>query len=299
MTIDDLVGLDLFVDAVKLGSISAAARRRGVTQPSATEQIRRLERRLGLTLLERGPGGSAPTAAGAAVAEWARPVIAAADELANGVAALRADAGARRTLPIAASLTIAEYVLPQWLRRHREAGGPPVELEVENSVAVARAVDEGRVQLGFVESPRRFPGLRSSVVGGDRLVVVVAAGHPWTRRRSPLSPAQLAATPLLLREPGSGTREFFEEALARFGVTIAEPAGVLGSTTALKAAAMGSDAPTVLSELAVRHEIEDATLAVVPVSDLAFERDFRALWRPDRDSTDVRRFLSTARTTAR
>jgi molybdate transport repressor ModE-like protein len=295
MTIDDLVGLDLFVDAVKLGSISAAARRHGVTQPSATEQIRRLERRLGLTLLERGPGGSAPTAAGAAVAEWARPVIAAADELANGVAALRADAGTRRTLPIAASLTIAEYVLPQWLRRHREAGGPPVELEVENSVAVARAVDDGRVRLGFVESPRRFPGLKSTVVGGDRLVVVVAAAHAWTRRRSPLSPAQLAATPLLLREPGSGTREFFETALARAGSVIVEPAGVLGSTTALKAAAVDGDAPTVLSELAVRQELADASLVEIPVDGLAFERDFRALWRADRDNADIRRFVASTR----
>lgn len=294
MTLDDLQGVELFVDVVRLGSISAAARRHQVSQPSATAQIRRLERRLGVVLLQRGPGGSAPTAAGAAVAEWARPVLAAVEELAAGVAALRSDGRSPRSLAVAASLTVAEYVLPGWLRRHREAGGPAVELEVGNSVTVAAAVEAGRVEVGFVESPRRFPGLRSTVVGGDRLVVVVAPGHPWTRRRTPLTPAHLAAAPLLLRERGSGTREFLEAALAAVGAAPVAPAAVLASTTALKAAAVGGDGPTVLSALAVRHELDAGTLVEVGVDSLDLTRDFRALWRPDRHGDAARRFVALA-----
>ena len=119
--IDDLVGLELFIDALRLGSISAAAREHHLSQPSATERLRRLERRLGVELLRRGPGGSAPTAEGEAVAVWAREVLAAVEHLDAGVTALRPPSG-RHPLRIMASLTVAEYVLPSWLQAHRVNG---------------------------------------------------------------------------------------------------------------------------------------------------------------------------------
>ncbi|MBI5089988.1 MAG: LysR family transcriptional regulator [Actinobacteria bacterium] len=257
LRLDDLVGLDLFVDTIRLGSISAAARAHHVSQPSATERLRTLERRLGVQLLQRGPGGSAPTPAGEAVAGWARGVLDAVSRMGEGVAAVRAPS-ARGPLRIMASLTVAEYVMPAWLHAHRLAGGQPVDLAVANSVTVGQAVVDGDVQLGFVETPRHFIGLRSAVVGGDELTVVVAPSHPWARRRAVLTPAMLAEAPLLLREPGSGTRDAFEAALARAlpdRVLPVEPLAVLASTTTLKSATAAGDGASVLSRLAVSPEL--------------------------------------------
>jgi DNA-binding transcriptional LysR family regulator len=292
--VEDLVGLELFVDTIRLGSISAAAREHHLSQPSATERLHTLERRLGIELLRRGPGGSAPTPQGEAVAGWARDVLAAVGDLAVGVTALR-HTGERHPLRVMASLTVAEYVLPGWLQAHRSAGGSPVDLAVANSVAVARAVTEGDVRLGFVETPRRFVGLRSAAVGGDTLCVVVATAHPWARRRKPLSPAELAATPLLLREEGSGTRDAFEAALAAVGVSTVEPLAVLASTTSLKAATAAGVGPSVLSELAVAADIALGTLTAVPVAGLDLRREFRALWRPSSTDAEVQRFVRLAR----
>jgi DNA-binding transcriptional LysR family regulator len=294
LQIDDLVGLEVFLDTLRLGSISAAARTHQLSQPSATERLRRLERRLGVSLLRRGPGGSAPTEAGEAVAGWARTVIDAVSQLAEGVGALRGP-DEQHPLRIMASLTVAEYVLPAWLQAHRLAGGPPVDLAVGNSVAVARAVGAGEVQLGFVETPRRFAGLRSASVGSDRLVVVVAPTHPWANRRRPLTPSELATAPLLLREPGSGTREAFEAALATAGHDHVAPAAVLASTTTLKSAAANGDGASVLSERAVSAELAAGTLVPVPVTGLDLSRDFRALWLPGNDDRDVQRFVRIAR----
>jgi DNA-binding transcriptional LysR family regulator len=298
LRLDDLLGLEVFLDTVQLGSISAAARAHHLSQPSATERVRRLERRLGVELLRRGPGGSEPTAAGEAVAGWARGVVESIGHLAEGVAALRGP-GEHRPLRIMASLTVAEYVVPAWLQAHRVAGGPSVELGVGNSVAVAAAVADGDVRLGFVETPRRFVGLRSAVVGGDRLVVVVAPSHPWAVRRRPLTPAELATAPLLLREPGSGTRDAFEAALAAAGHSHVAPAAVLASTTTLKAATAAGGGASVLSELAVAPELALGTLVSVPVTGLDLARDFRALWRPGGDDRDVQRFVRIAKTAAR
>lgn len=294
MRIDDLVGIELFLDAVRLGSISAAARRHHLAQPSATERLRRLERRLGVQLLRRGPGGSAPTVEGEAVAEWARAVVRAVEQLGDGVGALRGS-GHHDSLRIMASLTVAEYVLPGWLREHRASGGAPVELVVGNSAAVADEVAEGRVRLGFVETPRRFPGLRSAVVGGDVLTVVVAPGHPWARRRRPLAAAELAATPLLLRERGSGTRDAFESALATMRLQHVVPAAVLASTTTLKAAAAAGEGASVLSELAVAADVAAGTLVTVGVQDLDLSREFRAVWSPTTVDPDVQRFVRRVR----
>lgn len=298
LRLEDLVGLEVFVDTIRLGSISAAAREHHLSQPSATERLRQLERRMGVRLLVRGPSGSVPTTEGEAVAGWAHEVLAAVDRLASGVVALRAS-GTSGPLRIMASLTVAEYVLPDWLHAHRATGGAPVELAVGNSVAVARAVAEGAVQLGFVETPRRFPGLSTASVGGDRLTVVVAPGHPWARRRRPLTAAELAAAPLLVREAGSGTRDAFEAALAEVGFELATPLAVLASTTTLKAAAMAGDGACVLSELAVAGEIATGRLLAVPVAGLDLRREFRAVWSAGGAAADVQRFVRLARQAGR
>lgn len=295
LAIEDLVGLELFLDVIRLGSISAAARTHHLSQPSATERLRRLERRLGVTLVRRGPGGSEPTEAGQAVAEWAREVLVAVDHLDTGVAALRTS-DAAGPLRIMASLTVAEYVMPRWLTAHRSTGGGPVELSVGNSVAVAAAVADRSVALGFAESPRRFPGLESAGVGGDRLVVVVAPDHAWARRRKPVEPETLASTPMLTREVGSGTRDAYEAALARLDLEPVAPLAVLGSTTTLKAA-VANGGVTILSELAVAAELAGGALVAVDVDRLDLTRRFTALWRPDGTDPGRARFVRTARST--
>ena len=189
--------------------------------------------------------------------------------------------------------------MPLWLHAHRSVGGASVELAVGNSVAVVRSVAEGEAQLGFIETPRKIFGLRTSVVGGDSLTVVVSPTHPWARRRGPVGPDLLAETPLLLREPGSGTRDAFEAALLATGRVPAQPLAVLASTTTLKAASAAGDGPSVLSALAVASEVAAGTLVAVPVTGLDLSRQFRAVWRPSTNDADVQRFVRMARAISR
>ena len=106
LRVDQLAGIELLLDTIRTGSISAAARAHSLSQPSATERLRQLERRLGVTLLRRGPGGTAPTPEGEAVAEWARNVLSAVDAMAAGVAAIR-ERSSSTALRVMASLTVA------------------------------------------------------------------------------------------------------------------------------------------------------------------------------------------------
>ncbi|GAA0913541.1 LysR family transcriptional regulator [Nonomuraea longicatena] len=296
-TLPDLDSLKLLVDVGELGSLGRAARASGIAQPSASKRIAHLERRLGLPLLERTPRGSTLTAEGRMVAGWAAQVLSAADGLMRGAQAVRHSEAAH--LRVAASMTVAEYLVPRWLGE-LQSRLPEVQvgLDVLNSSEVAALVLAGtpdagdpvlrrgggrRVELGFVEGPSVADGLDSRVVATDRLVVVVAPGHPWARRRTVLRGAELAATPLVVREPGSGTRETLD--LAFRGMHRASPKLELGSNSAVKGAAQAGSAPAVLSGHAVEAEIATGRLVEVPLAGLTLVRSLRAVWRRGRPLT--------------
>jgi DNA-binding transcriptional LysR family regulator len=119
------------------------------------------------------------------------------------------------------------------------------------------------------------------VVAADRLAVVVRPDHPWARRRSPVRPAELAATPLVEREEGSGTREALHAALTAClgpGPHLAAPALELSTTTAVREAVRAGAGPAVLSLLAVRENVAAGLLAVIPVPGLDLGRRLRAVW---------------------
>ncbi len=275
----ELAALDLFVSVVELGSVSRAATAHGIAQPSASSRLTNLERQLGLTLLERGPGGSTPTDAGVLVAGWAESILRAAHGLRAGLVAFQAEQSGR--LRVAASFTIAEYLLPQWLERFsREHPGDSIALEVANSATVIERLHAGTADLGFIETPTSTPLMTERVVATDELVAVVAPGHPWQQVEA-IPVEALAATPLVTREAGSGTREALVQALAELGLGAPSTVLELGSTSAVRAAVVQGSSPTVISRLAVAAEVAAGSLIEVPVTGLKISRNLRAVWMTD------------------
>jgi DNA-binding transcriptional LysR family regulator len=290
--IPDLFSLDLLVSVDELGSINAAASVHQITQPAASARLRSLERVLGLQLLERTRRGSRLTPEGLATAQWATAVLEDVRSLLAGVAALRT-AGAQ--LAIGASMTVAEYVMPQWLERlTADRPGLGVSLHMGNTTEVATLVREGKVQIGFIEGPRPPGRLRSRDLWEDELAVVVAPSHPWARRRKPVGAQELAATPVLSRELGSGTRDVLTAALKELGhepLVAMEP----GSTTAIKAAVATGRGPAVLSVLTLGPELRVGSLVVVPHRDVQLRRVIRAIWRSGANLTrDAKHLLDIA-----
>ncbi len=284
----ELAALDLFSSVVELGSVGRAARAHGIAQPSASSRIRTLERQLGLRLLDRSPTGSTPTPEGLVVAGWADAILGAAAELERGLAALKAERSGR--LRIAASYTIAEYLLPGWLDRFvRDHRGDRVALAVANSTTVLARVSDGEADLGFIETPAATPGVHEHVVAVDQLVTVVRPQHPWAGRR--VTVAELAATPLVLRELGSGTREALVASLDAVDLALSPAVLELGSTAAVRAAVLSGDSPTVVSRLAVAGELERGQLVEVEVDGLDVTRRLRAIWSRSRDLPALAREL--------
>ncbi|MFJ3924271.1 LysR family transcriptional regulator [Streptomyces sp. NPDC090022] len=294
--VPDLGALELLLAVARLGSLGAAARELGITQPAASSRIRVMEVRLGVALVDRSPRGSRLTEQGALVTDWARRIVEAAEAFDAGAQALRGRRDSR--LRVAASMTIAEYLLPGWLIALRTARpDTAVSLLAGNSALVAERVLAHEADLGFVEGVTVPDGLGSVVIAQDRLVVVVAPGHPWARRSAPVPAGELAGTALILRERGSGTRQVLDAGLAAYGGAAA-PLLELASTTAVKAAAVSGAGPCVLSELALVDELAARRLVEVPVADAVLRRELRAVWPAGtRPAGPARDLLSLTRST--
>ncbi|UUU20801.1 LysR family transcriptional regulator [Streptomyces sp. DSM 40750] len=271
--VPDLGALELLLAVARLGSLGRAARELGITQPAASSRIRSMERQLGVALVDRSPRGSRLTDAGALVTDWARRIVEAAEAFDVGAQALRDRRDSR--LRVAASMTIAEYLLPGWLIALRaERPDTAVSLLAGNSTVVAERLLADEADLGFVEGPTVPAGLDAVVIAHDHLIVVTAPSHPWARRRKPLEAAELASTPLILREKGSGTRQVLEAALG----SLARPLIELSSTTAVKSSALSGAGPAVLSELALGEELSARRLVRIPVDGVHLRRALRAVW---------------------
>ena len=274
--VPDLDSLQLLLEVADSGSLGRAAARHGLSQPAVSARMQAMERLVGFPLLTRSARGSTLTPAGGLLADWARTVLQSAHILDTGIDTLRADRAGR--LRVAASQTVAEHLLPGWLvRLAADHPGTAVSLDAGNSTQVAAAVLAGQADLGFVEGPDLPEGLQDQVVARDRLVVVVPRAHPWARRRKPVEAVELAATRLVQREPGSGTRTSLELALAAF-TPLAVPLLELSTSSSVRTAVAAGAGPAVLSDLAVRDDVAAGRLVQVPVRGADLTRQLRAVW---------------------
>ena len=275
--------LELFVAVVDEGSVGAGARKVGMAQSNASRAIAELEAGLQTALLERSPRGSAPTSRGLLLADQARELL---DTAQHFNELVRSDRGEPMELRVGASNTIADTLLPVWLAElNRRLPQARVEVQVQNSAQVIDDVLSGALQLGFVETPNVPVRLNALVVREDELVVVAAPTHDWAERTSRISLQELAATALVVRETGSGTREALQELLS--GYDVAPPAQVLGSNAAVRVAVMAGAGPAALSELAVRNQLADGQLLQVPFEGQGISRPLTAVWAGPRRLTGV------------
>jgi len=283
--VPELAGLELVDTVARTGSMSAAGREFRITQQAVSTRIRAIERQLGVELFVRSPQGARLTSDGESVVAWAREVLAAAARMGAAIDLLHA--APERTLAVGGSQTIAAGLLPGWMLRLRErqiaAGQHPtaVRLVTGNSTEITRLVRAGTLDLGFIETPQVPADLGSTAVAADRLVAVVPPAHTWG---ASVALDELAATPLVVRESGSGTRSAYELAVAEcLGDEPVAPALELDTTVAVLSAVAGGVAPAVLSELAVADDVKLGRVRRVEIAGSPIVRPLTAVWRGGAD----------------
>ena len=273
----DLVELRGLCLAIELGSLGRAAAAMGISQPALSKRMRELELFAATPLLERSPRGVRPTAAGERLYREARALLSHAEAVEQVLDGLRED---RAPIRLAASHTIAEYLLPEPLAAYRERLAHPVALELvaANSDVVRGMVRERRADLGLAAAMERRPlDLVERELCDDEVLVAVPAGHAWAARAT-VSLPEFLATAMIMRDPTSNARRLLDRTLGARGLSAAPPLAEVGSTGAAIAAAISGRAPALLSARAIAAA---PPLRPVRIEGLALTRRFVIVTRED------------------
>lgn len=249
--------LRAFVDVIERGSFSAAACGLGLTQPAVSLQVRQLEARLGVRLVERVGRTPRPTAAGAELLEHARQIDAAVSAALDRMASHAT--GALGRVRLGTGATACTFLLPPILRDLRRRF-PTLEITVTtgNSPDILKAVDDNRIDVGLITLPATGRMLEITPVLDDEFVVIAPRE---LRLPSPVTAAALATRPVLLFEPAGNTRRIIDQWFARARVAL-QPVMSLGSVEAIQQLVAAGLGCAVLPRMSVRSARDRGDLVV-------------------------------------
>lgn len=289
----ELRHIKLFCLILENRSISIAAKKASLSQPTVSQHLKALEEELGVLLFDRVGRRMVPTKAAETLYPYARRALNLVEE---GRQALDAHMGlVRGDLKVAGSTIPAHYILPDMFGAFQKIH-PLVRLclSVGDSEWVLEALRSRDVELGFVGARSERPGLVFHPFATDELVLVAPPGCS-TAMGGPLPLDSIASLPLLSRERGSGTRASWEALMRQAGIgkddltIIAE----LGSTEAVVRGVKAGLGVGIVSSRAVEDELSRGSLVRIPLAGPPLERTFYVVEDRNRTpSAAARAFLS-------
>ena len=288
--------LAAFCAVVDRRSFSQAAAELGVTQPAVSLQIRSLEKRFGVQLLDRSGRRVEPTEAGRRLYRSAQRVLAAEEQL---LADLGAEGEGELTgrLEIGASTgpggTVLPLVLAEFQQQHRSV---VVSLHVSDTQRVVEQVARRELELGVVGAARRHRGVTFEPFFRDEVVLAVPPDHPFAGRTVPLE--ALRREPLVLMQEGAGVRQVLEDELREAGLRLRDldVRLELGLQESVRSAVLAGHGATFISRSAIDADVAAGTLAVARVEGLEPSREISLVRAVGRAETRVAQtFVAFAR----
>lgn len=259
--------LTFLTETVRTGSLAGAAEALHLTGPAIAQQLRILEKRVGMPLLERGPGGQHPTEAGRLLLESAGRIEAELAACGDALDELRhASAGRVRI----GAVSTAKYFAPHVLSSFRDQRqGVQVSISVGNRDEVVRLLENFEVDLAIMGRPPSDLDVEQEVFGDHPYVIAAPPTHPMVGHRVTFE--EVAHETFLAREQSSGTRSHLEalfssaELQPRIGMEIS-------SNETIKQAVIAGLGIALLSAHTICAEVADGRLAVLDVDGLPINR---------------------------
>jgi DNA-binding transcriptional LysR family regulator len=267
--------LAVFRTVAEQHSFRKAAEELYLTQPAVSLQVKALEEDLGVQLFDRTGPHITLTVAGTVLLDYALQSHALLAQAERDIAALGGEHAGQ--LALGASTTIAQYVLPRLLGEFRREHPRVLPTLISgNTEHIVEAMEQQKIELGFIEGPARSRDVKTAPFLADELVLIVSTAHEWAELES-IPRSELAAAPLLMRERGSGTRRVIELALEKQGIKRSSLHIVmeLDSTEAIKSAVEAGLGIGFVSRWSIAKDLRlGASFKIVEVEGLRIRRDF-------------------------
>ncbi len=260
----------VFSDLAQSSSFSKAAETNGITQSAVSQQVRAIERRFQVKLIERGRKNFSLTPEGRAFLEASREILGTLEGLGSRISNLQNIVAGE--LRIATIFSIGLHELPPYLKVYRRSF-PDVDVRIEyrRSSEVYASVLEGRADLGLVAYPSARRGIKSVVFWRDRLVAICSPNHPLASRRR-VNFAALEGERFIAFEPDLPTRREIDRKFRAAGVKV-KMVQEFDNIETVKRAVEVENGISIVPETAVRTEVENGSL-------VAIEFDAPDMWRP-------------------
>jgi len=288
--------LAAFCAVVERRSFSQAAEQLGVTQPAVSLQIRSLEKRLGLQLLDRSGRRVEPTEAGSRLYRSAQRLLAMEEQLLADLGD-GAEGELAGRLEIGASTGPGGIVLPVVLAEFQQLHpGVRVALVVSDTQHVVELVARREVELGVVGASRRHRGVVFEPFFRDEVVLAVPRGHRFAGRTVTLD--ELKVEPLVLMQEGAGVRQVIEEELRAVGIRLRDldVRLELGLQESARSAVVAGYGVTFISRSAIEADLAAGTVDVGRVEGLEPSREISLVRSVGRAETRVAQaFVTFAR----
>lgn len=274
--------LRTYLEVIKTGSFSEVARKLSISQPTVSFQIQKLERDLGVRLIDRSKKTIIMTEAGKRLLRFAEFVEEERARLLDDVEQLREEVVG--DLVITASTVPGEFLIPAILSefkvQHPAVG---IRVAVSDSLTVINEVQNGAYEVGFCGAMPEGQDLESFKIAEDEIVLIVFPEHPFANRPE-VSPMEVVGEPLIFREETSGTQQSVECQMLEAGFNLGQgaPKLILGTTQAVVSAVEAKAGIAFVSSLAIKKSCALGLVKVVEVEGLRLRRDFFCIYREER-----------------
>ena len=273
----------VFITVADKKNFSKAAKALSLTQPAVSFQIQTLEQYYQTMLFDRVNRHVKLTAAGELLLDYAVHMNNLQAELERNMQQLTGHV--KGELLVGASTTIGEYILPYVVGAFKQEY-PDVNatIQIMNTNDIAENVNNKSFDLGIIEGPVELTeNMESIAFLEDELVLAIPSNHPFAAKES-ITLEELKTLPYITREPGSGSRLIFEQALidADFDIEELHMVMELGSTTSIKSAIMGGLGISTISKWAIQDLVKTGKVAALTIEGLTLKRTFNIILNNDK-----------------
>jgi DNA-binding transcriptional LysR family regulator len=277
--------LRVFDALARQRSFSKAAAELSLSQPTASVHIQNLEQELGIKLVEQLGKALHLTPAGDLLFTYTRRIFSLANEATRAMEELK-DKG-KGKLQIGASTTPGTYLLPLVLSKYKTLYSQvDLHFEVANSALITEKVAGNQLDFGLVgHSSTKNEQLTYTPLWDDTLAAIFSPQNALAGLKH-LTPFDLHAQGLIMREQGSGTRRLIEQAFAKFGVELS-PAMEFAGTEGVKQAVIANLGVSIVSKSSVSYEEQAGVLVVMDIPELELRRQFYLVHHKDKTITPL------------
>lgn len=280
MTIRDL---EIFVAVAESGHIGSAANKLYISQPTVSHVISQIEETYHVKLFERLSRKLYITETGEELLQYARHLLANFRDMEHYLY----HASEQICLHIGASLTVGSFFLAGMVTKfERENPNIRVRVYIDNTKNIISRILDGSLDVAVVEGDVSSDDVLEKVVYEDELVLICGKGHPFAYRKS-VRLSELKNMDFVLREEGSGTRDFLINLTEKRGIPIVEKWVCHSSDSIINIVAAGQGV-SILSKSLVLHEPD---VVQVPIVNMALKRKFRLVYHKDKYLSSALRSL--------